>query len=230
MRQTNIGWNPTEMALRSRKLNQTAGHAEETYKIPRTAPEALRPYVDLLTKLDVAGVDPSGGRLGLLLIWLSDDIQATVDTELVSFNISEKKLDVLMLLLLAESEEHGESLLSPSAISDYFGVSRTTVTGLLDFLERRKLVRRMHHPVDRRRIQTILTPAGRLLVTRAAPVFWRACAALTEPLDARDKEDLERVMGKIYANMKSQFDAKHHSEADAASNTGAKRKRRTSGE
>jgi len=197
------------MAPRSRRLTSTTADTEAHYKIPRTAPEALRPYVDLLARIDTAGVDRARGRLGLLLMWLADDVLSAVDEELAPFDISESKLDVLLLLMLAETEERGESLLSPSAIADYFGVTRTTVTGLLDFLERRKLIRRMSHPVDRRRIQAILTPAGRSLVTRAAPTFWRACASLTEGLDSRDKEDLERVLGKIFANMKARFDAKH---------------------
>jgi DNA-binding MarR family transcriptional regulator len=221
--------NRDEIAVKSKTSRSTTRATAPSYKIPRTAPEALRPYVDLLMRIDTDSVDMSKGRLGLLLVWLADDLQSAVNGELASFNISEKKLDVLLLFLIAESEEHGESLLSPSAISDYFGVTRTTVTGLLDFLERRKLIRRMNHPVDRRRIQTILTPAGRLLVSRAAPVLWRACAGLTEPLDARDREDLERVLVKIYAHMKSRFDAKYHSDARAASrkvSNAAKRRQR----
>lgn len=197
------------MAASSKKPTATTVNNDDRYEIPRTAPEALRPYVDLLTQLDTAGIDRTKGRLGLLLMWLADDVLSAVDEELAPFDISESKLDVLLLLMLAETEKHGENLLSPSAIADYFGVTRTTVTGLLDFLERRKLIRRMNHPVDRRRTQTILTPAGRSLVTRAAPTFWRACASLTEGLDSRDKEDLERVLGKIFANMKARFDAKH---------------------
>ena len=173
------------------------------YVIPTSAPEALRPYVDLITDIDPKGADVEAARLGMLLVWLADDVQEHVDDDLAKFDISEKKLDVLLLLALAEREEHGESLLSPSAIAEYVGVTRTTVTGLLDFLEKRKLVRRMNHPDDRRRIQTVLTPTGRALVNRATPTFWRSCASMTEPLDDSDKKALERILGKLYTHLKS---------------------------
>ena len=50
--------------------------------------------------------------------------------------------------------------LSPSALSDRLIVTRATVTGVLDSLERRGFVRRSPNPSDRRGQVATLTPAG----------------------------------------------------------------------
>lgn len=50
--------------------------------------------------------------------------------------------------------------MSPSALSDRLIVTRATVTGVLDSLERRGFVRRSANPSDRRGQVVELTPAG----------------------------------------------------------------------
>jgi DNA-binding MarR family transcriptional regulator len=50
--------------------------------------------------------------------------------------------------------------LSPSEIGEQLIVTRATVTGVVDSLERRELVRRRPNPADRRSILVDITPAG----------------------------------------------------------------------
>ena len=50
--------------------------------------------------------------------------------------------------------------ISPSELGDRLIVTRATVTGLLDSLERRGFVRRSANPVDRRSLLAEITPAG----------------------------------------------------------------------
>ena len=63
----------------------------------------------------------------------------------------------LVLSILADSE----SPLPPNEIAERLIVSRATVTGLLDSLERQNYVRRLPHPSDRRMILAEITDAGR---------------------------------------------------------------------
>lgn len=49
---------------------------------------------------------------------------------------------------------------SPIALANRLGISRAVVTGLLDRLEQRGLVRREGDPTDRRRLRLVVTPAG----------------------------------------------------------------------
>jgi DNA-binding MarR family transcriptional regulator len=50
--------------------------------------------------------------------------------------------------------------MSPSELGNRLIVTRATVTGLIDSLERRELVRRSANPADRRSLLVEITPAG----------------------------------------------------------------------
>jgi DNA-binding MarR family transcriptional regulator len=61
-------------------------------------------------------------------------------------------------LVLGLLRDHGS--LSPTALGEKLIVTRATVTGLVDSLERRKLVERSPHPQDRRSLLIRITPIG----------------------------------------------------------------------
>ncbi len=63
----------------------------------------------------------------------------------------------LVLSILADSE----TPLPPNEIADRLIISRATVTGLIDSLERREYARRTPHQSDRRMILIEITEAGR---------------------------------------------------------------------
>jgi DNA-binding MarR family transcriptional regulator len=61
-------------------------------------------------------------------------------------------------LVLGQLRDHGA--MSPSELGDRLIVTRATVTGLLDSLERRGLVQRTRHPLDRRAVVVEITDEG----------------------------------------------------------------------
>jgi DNA-binding MarR family transcriptional regulator len=61
------------------------------------------------------------------------------------------------------------SPLRPSIIAERMMVTRATITGVLDSLEARKLIRRLASPTDRRSRDVVLTRAGRDIVDRLVP-------------------------------------------------------------
>jgi DNA-binding MarR family transcriptional regulator len=61
-------------------------------------------------------------------------------------------------LVLGQLRDHGP--MSPSELGDRLIVTRATVTGLLDSLERRGFVRRSANAADRRSLVVEITPAG----------------------------------------------------------------------
>src|SRR3990170_1284640 len=61
-------------------------------------------------------------------------------------------------LVLGILRDHGS--MSPSEIGGRLIVTRATVTGLLDSLERRGLVKRSTNPADRRSLLVEITPDG----------------------------------------------------------------------
>lgn len=61
-------------------------------------------------------------------------------------------------LVLGILRDHGT--MPPSEIGERLQVTRATVTGVVDSLERRGFVRRRPHPVDRRSVLVEITPEG----------------------------------------------------------------------
>lgn len=76
---------------------------------------------------------------------------------------------------------------SPIALANRLGISRAVVTGLLDRLEQRGLVRREADLTDRRRLRLVVTPAG----LAASERLGRAVVAdLARQLAAGDRASL----------------------------------------
>ena len=64
--------------------------------------------------------------------------------------------------------------LSQTELSQQLIMHRSNVTGLVDRLEGRGLIRRQDSPGDRRAYRVVLTPAGRKLLGKILPVYYRA--------------------------------------------------------
>ena len=78
-------------------------------------------------------------------------------------------------LVLGQLRDHGS--MSPSELGERLIVTRATVTGVVDSLERRGYVRRTPNPDDRRGIIIELTPAG-----------FEACAEVRRIIHRQERE------------------------------------------
>jgi DNA-binding MarR family transcriptional regulator len=74
-------------------------------------------------------------------------------------------------LVLGQLRDHGA--MSPSELGDRLIVTRATVTGLVDSLERRGLVLRSANPADRRSLLVEITPAGLEVVQQVRTIIHR---------------------------------------------------------
>jgi len=74
-------------------------------------------------------------------------------------------------LALGILRDHGT--MPPSELGERLIVTRATVTGLLDSLERRGFVSRSANPADRRSLLIEVTPAGRALVQELRTIVHR---------------------------------------------------------
>jgi DNA-binding MarR family transcriptional regulator len=74
-------------------------------------------------------------------------------------------------LVLGILRDHGT--MSPSVLGERLIVTRATVTGLLDSLERRGFVSRSANPADRRSLLVEVTPAGLAVVQELRTIVHR---------------------------------------------------------
>ena len=96
-------------------------------------------------------------------------------------------------LVLGILRDHGA--MSPSELGERLIVTRATVTGLIDSLERRGYVRRSSHPSDRRRLVVEMTPAGLEVVQQVRTTIHRQEKAW---LDGFGDADLRRYIDQLH--------------------------------
>ena len=112
--------------------------------------EAAKEFPDL---------DPSAAEAFLHLLRTGDEVFGVTDHNLGAHNISHGRFGVLMLLWrsvqpraakLLGADECVDGPRTPAELAEAAGVTRATMTGLIDTLERDGLVKREPDPVDRR--------------------------------------------------------------------------------
>lgn len=141
-----------------------------------------------------ANVDPSGTASFLLLLRTSSDILETFSEQLNQFHMSQGRFTVLILL-----NRNPDVPLTPADLADRAGVTRATMTGLLDGLETDGLVTRTGQIQDRRRISVSLTPRALELLAEIMPVYFRMVATTMSQLSLEEREQLDTLMRKLEA-------------------------------
>ncbi len=134
-----------------------------------------------------------GVRLCFELLAVADAIDRDCARRLEPHGLSEARF---VLLVLLESNPDG---LGPSLLADRAGVTRGTITGLLDGLERDGLVRRAPAPDDRRALLVRLTPHGEALARRLLRDHARWIDGLFASLSGAERRRLSMMLGKIWS-------------------------------
>lgn len=147
--------------------------------------EASRKYPDL---------NPSATEVFLNLLRAGDEAFRVVESHLAQHDITQGRFGVLMALW---ANPAGAEALSPAEIAERTGVTRATVTGLVDTLERDGFVARAPDPVDRRMLTVRLTPRGEKLLQRIMPTHFRQMSWLMEPLTEGERKTLVRLLTKV---------------------------------
>ncbi|ACL60094.1 MarR family winged helix-turn-helix transcriptional regulator [Methylobacterium nodulans] len=167
-----------------------------------------RKYAALLARAaadDAAPVEEM--RLCFEVLALAAAIDRDCAARLGPHGLSEGKF---VLLFLLEDAEDG---LSPHELADRAGVTRGTVTGLLDGLERAGFVRRLSHDEDRRRLVVRLTPEGRRLAKDLIAEHGRWIGSLFSDLSGEERAVLSRLLARAFERTGTGAEADGRAEA-----------------
>jgi DNA-binding MarR family transcriptional regulator len=108
--------------------------------------------------------------------------------------------------LLANLErEDGQTL---AALSRRMLVTAGNLTGLVDRAERDGVVERRPDPSDRRLSRVYLTERGRELVQAVLPTHAQHVTDLLSALDAGERRELRRLLGKLRESLQARRDAR----------------------
>lgn len=128
---------------------------------------------------------------------LAAAIDRSCATHLAPHRLSESKFVLLFLL-------HGErDGLSPYELAERAGVTRATITGLLDGLERDGFVVRRSDVVDRRKILICLTVAGDALAATLFDEHTDWIASLFDGFDGPSREALSNLLQRVWRNIEA---------------------------
>ena len=115
---------------------------------------------------------------------------------------STHRLTAPQLICMRELRE--ARALTPSELALAVSLSQATITGILDRLERRELVRRTRNPADKRRVNVELTDAG-LAAVQAAPLPLHALfAKRLAGLPANEQTKIEDVLARVVSMMEAE--------------------------
>jgi DNA-binding MarR family transcriptional regulator len=129
------------------------------------------------------------------------------------YRLSQSGLQILAII------EGARGSLEPTVIAERLLVTTGTLTSLLDNLERRALIRRQPHPLDRRKLLVDITPAAQAIVDELLPsLHAREQNVISAALSVKEQRELRRLIAKL---QQSALQAR-----DAPSPRGAARHRR----
>jgi DNA-binding MarR family transcriptional regulator len=156
---------------------------------------------------------PDGNRLA------TEAVMNTIRTADLLFDQIDRLLRPLGVssaggLVLGQLRDHGA--MSPSELGDRLIVTRATVTGVVDSLERRSYVKRSPNPSDRRGVLVELTPEGLEIVAQVRSVIHRHERDWMEVLSDDELAAYISVMHRIQDSVSRETSAATPAAADAS--------------
>jgi DNA-binding MarR family transcriptional regulator len=137
-------------------------------------------------------IEPSAVEAALMLFRVSTDGLLAFDTYLAGLKMTAGRMSVLTIL-----NRTPQVPLSPSVLADRAGVTRATMTGLLDRLSRDRLVKRSLDRHDRRKATVALTAKGQAFLDKAMPGYYARIAAMMGGLTVAEQRALTDMLYRI---------------------------------
>jgi DNA-binding MarR family transcriptional regulator len=140
--------------------------------------------------------DAEAVLLSLRLLQMAETLQRSYALHLYGrYGLSAGRFSLLLAI------ESSSKPARPADLAARAGVSRATITRLLDGLAADGLIARRADPDDGRARRIELTAAGRRMVRELTPAHARRLGALTRHLTASDRRDLERLLDRLRAGL-----------------------------
>ncbi len=134
----------------------------------------------------------------LHLLRVATDLSVALDACLSRHGLLQGRWWVLILLMREDALQS-----TPSALAEKAGVTRATMTGLLDGLERDGLIARELDPQDRRSVSIRLTASGQQKLDEVMPDYYSRLRTCMAALDERDRQQLNDILNLINAGIRA---------------------------
>ena len=157
-----------------------------------SVPSVMR-YMRLARQLPDA--DLSRIETTISFIRVADSILERFEKYFAKYKLTDGKFTLLLMFYVHEVDN---SHVTPADLARKLGVTRATVTGLLDGLVKAELVTRETHPQDRRSLSIKLTDKGTEFMEQLIPDYFRQTQLLSSKLTTDEQQQLLNLLGKLY--------------------------------
>ena len=141
---------------------------------------SLQKFVSRYPDLDIHAVSDF-----VNILRAASDISDALDKLLNEHNLLQGRWWVLVLLLREDT-----FVSSPTDLAKKAGVTKATMTGFIDGLEREGLITRFTHEDDGRKLMVKLTSAGLRKLDEVMPAYYRKVKAFMQVLAASKRDAL----------------------------------------
>ncbi|MBS4730298.1 MarR family transcriptional regulator [Mycobacterium sp. SM1] len=141
--------------------------------------------------------DPESLTVMMMLYRAVAAVDRTHAAELAPYKLSLSQFQALSVLhRVQEPVTMGE-------LAELLSVRRANLTGLIDTLARRSLVRRVLNPHDRRSFLVEITPAAEAFLAGFLPHHWRYLKVLTSGLTSDDLHQLAVLLDRLRVSIET---------------------------
>jgi DNA-binding MarR family transcriptional regulator len=137
-------------------------------------------------------MDPIASEAYLMLRQVGDAMRSSVEERLAQEGISYGRF-----MLLAVLDRRPDQPMAATELAEDAGVTKQTVTALLDGLEKNGYVIRRPHPQDRRSMLVELHETGRQFLHQIMPPMYRKQVELLGDLSHEEMKQLTNLLRKV---------------------------------
>lgn len=154
-----------------------------------------------LSGLSYENFDRPSAEIALSLLYTCDVLHQIVSRYMAEHGLSKSTVNILAIL--RHGPEEGMQL---HDLGELLLVSRANITGLIDHLEEKGLVKRVVDASDRRARLARITRKGEAVLDQFMPTHFRNVQALLQDLTDEDKRTLPGLLKKVRASLSAHAD------------------------
>ncbi|MCI3922964.1 MarR family transcriptional regulator [Paenibacillus sp. TRM 82003] len=153
-------------------------------------------------------MDNERANIGYLLNKSANLLKWELGTRLEPFDLTVPQWALLRDLYAQEAMSESERRVTPAHVAERLHADRPTVSGIVDRLSKKDLLRAEPNPADRRSVLLRLTDEARALMPRLYDSSRESLDASLEGLSPEQIELLQATLGKIVMNLEQRYAGK----------------------
>jgi len=151
-------------------------------------------YKEILQQIkeEYMHMDSSSTESVLYLLQFITQFSSVVEKYFAHYGLSQGRFIIMILLFT-----YPKITWTPATLAENMGITRASITGLLDGVEKSGLVERKACPQDRRRLIITLTQKGKAFLKEMLPEHFQRTSQFMSILSKEEQCTLKKILEKV---------------------------------